>query len=157
MILKHITHSKAAIGTLMVFFFLNTCLVSRSFANNSAQVGPEIIFQILASEIALISGNVSSAVVTYLDVASKTGDVGAAKRATELALAIRDHESALRAAEIWQKNAACGLSWAWFIKPVASHRNGLGLRGARWICTAEGRRVVAHPLCRRRTFASIHE
>ena len=104
MIHKHITHSKAAIGTLMVFFFLNTCLVSRSFANNSAQVGPEIIFQILASEIALISGNVSSAVITYLDVASKTGDVGAAKRATELALAIRDHESALRAAEIWQRN-----------------------------------------------------
>ena len=104
MILKHITHSKGAIGVLMVFFFLNTWSISRSFANNSAQVGPEIIFQILASEIALISGNVSSAVITYLDVASKTGDVGAAKRATELALAIRDHESALRAAEIWQKN-----------------------------------------------------
>ncbi len=77
--------------------------MSRSFANNSAQVGPEIIFQILASEISLISGNVSSAVITYLDVASKTGDVGAAKRATELALAIRDHESALKAAEIWQR------------------------------------------------------
>ena len=104
MILKHITHSKAAIGALMVFFFLNAWSISRSFANNSAQVGPEIIFQILASEIALISGNVSSAVITYLDVASKTGDVGAAKRATELALAIRDHESALKAAEIWQKN-----------------------------------------------------
>ena len=104
MIHRHITHSKAAIGALMVFFFLNTWSISRSFANNSAQVGPEIIFQILASEIALISGNVSSAVITYLDVASKTGDVGAAKRATELALAIRDHESALRAAEIWQKN-----------------------------------------------------
>ena len=104
MILKHITHSKAAVGALMIFFFLNTWPISRSFANNSAQVGPEIIFQILASEIALISGNVSSAVITYLDVASKTGDVGAAKRATELALAIRDHESALKAAEIWQKN-----------------------------------------------------
>ena len=104
MILKYITHSKATIGVLMLFFFLNTCSMSRSFANNSAQVGPEIIFQILASEIALISGNVSSAVITYLDVASKTGDVGAAKRATELALAIRDHESALKAAEIWQKN-----------------------------------------------------
>ena len=71
MILKHITHSKAAIVALVVLFFLNTWPISRSFANNSAQVGPEIIFQILASEIALISGNVSSAVITYLDVASK--------------------------------------------------------------------------------------
>ena len=105
MIRKYITHSKAAIGALMVFFFLNNWSMSRSFANDSSQVGPEIIFQILASEIALISGNVSSAVITYLDVASKTGDVGAAKRATELALAIKDHESALKAAEIWQKNA----------------------------------------------------
>ena len=104
MISKYITHSKVALGALLLFFLLNTCLMSRSFASNSAQVGPEIIFQILASEIALISGNVSSALVTYLDVASKTGDVGAAKRATELALAIRDHESALKAAEIWQKN-----------------------------------------------------
>ncbi len=104
MIRKYITHSKAAIGALMVFFFLNNWSMSRSFANDSSQVGPEIIFQILASEFALISGDVSSAVITYLDVASKTGDVGAAKRATELALAIRDHEAALRAAEIWQKN-----------------------------------------------------
>ena len=104
MISKYITHSKATVGALLLFFLLNTCLMSRSFANDSAQVGPEIIFQILASEIALISGNVSSAAITYLDVASKTGDVGAAKRATELALAIRDHESALKAAEIWQKN-----------------------------------------------------
>jgi len=103
MILKYITHSKAIVGAILLFFFLNACLVSRSFANNSDQVGPEIIFQILASEIALISGNVSSAVITYLDVASKTGDIGAAKRATELALAIRDHESALKAAEIWQE------------------------------------------------------
>ncbi len=118
MILKHITHSKAAIGTLMVFFFLNTWSISRSFANNSAQVGPEIIFQILASEIALISGNVSSAVITYLDVASKTGDVGAAKRATELALAIRDHESALRAAEIWQKNDSEDMSASEAVKAL---------------------------------------
>ena len=104
MIPKYITHSKATVGALVLFFFLNICPMSRSFANNAAQVGPEIIFQILASEIALISGNVSSAVITYIDVASKTGDVGAAKRATELALAIRDHESALKAAEIWQES-----------------------------------------------------
>ena len=104
MIPKYITHSKATIGALLLFFLLNICLTSRTFANNSDEVGPEIIFQILASEIALISGNIPSALVTYLDVASKTGDVGAAKRATELALAIRDHESALKAAEIWQKS-----------------------------------------------------
>ena len=118
MILKHITHSKVAIGALMVFFFLNNWSISRSFANNSAQVGPEIIFQILASEIALISGNVASAVITYLDVASKTGDVGAAKRATELALAIRDHESALRAAEIWQKNDSEDMSASEAVKAL---------------------------------------
>ena len=76
MITKYTTHSKAAVGALLLFFFLNTCFISRSFGNDSPQVGPEIIFQILASEIALISGNVSSAVITYLDVASKLEILG---------------------------------------------------------------------------------
>ena len=104
MISKHITQTKAFVIGLLSFCYINTFWTLKAHADDSPDVAPEIIFQILASEIALISGNIASAIVTYLDVASKTGDIGAAKRATELALAVRDHDSALKAAEIWQNN-----------------------------------------------------
>ena len=75
-------------------------VLSKPISENTS-TPPEIIFQILASEIALLSGNIPSAALTYLDVASKTKDIGAAKRATELALAIGDNETALKGATIW--------------------------------------------------------
>jgi hypothetical protein len=75
-------------------------VLSQPMSENSS-TPPEIIFQILASEIALLSGNIPSAALTYLDVALKTKDIGAAKRATELALAIGDNETALKGAKIW--------------------------------------------------------
>lgn len=68
-------------------------------------VTPGIIFQILASELSIISGNVPAAAATYVDVAERTKDPEAAKRATELSLNLGDHETALKTAEIWKNNS----------------------------------------------------
>jgi tetratricopeptide (TPR) repeat protein len=62
---------------------------------------PQIIFQILASELALQQGNVALAAATYLGVAEQTQDAAAAERATQLALALRAPAQALAAAKIW--------------------------------------------------------
>ncbi|MGA0855315.1 MAG: tetratricopeptide repeat protein [Burkholderiaceae bacterium] len=62
---------------------------------------PQLIFQILASELALQQGNVAIAAATYLGVAEQTRDAAAAERATQLALALRAPTQALAAARIW--------------------------------------------------------
>tara|TARA_S200000501_G_scaffold276461_1_gene260349 strand:- start:141 stop:1163 length:1023 start_codon:yes stop_codon:yes gene_type:complete len=69
------------------------------------EVTPGIIFQILASELSIISGNVPAAAATYVDIAVKTKDSEAAKRATELSLNIGDHVTALKTAEIWKESS----------------------------------------------------
>lgn len=62
---------------------------------------PQLIFQILASELALQQGHVAAAAATYLGVAEQTRDAAAAERATQLALALRAPAQALAAAKIW--------------------------------------------------------
>lgn len=64
-----------------------------------------IIFQILASELALAQGQLGVAAATYLSVARQTQDPGAAKRAVELAIEARSTERAEEAAAIWLKSA----------------------------------------------------
>jgi tetratricopeptide (TPR) repeat protein len=64
-----------------------------------AETEPQLIFQILASELALQQGHVAAA--TYLGVAEQTRDAAAAERATQLALALRAPAQALAAAKIW--------------------------------------------------------
>ncbi|MFZ9176240.1 MAG: tetratricopeptide repeat protein [Burkholderiaceae bacterium] len=66
-----------------------------------AEAEPQLIFQILASELALQQGNVAIAAATYLRVAEQTRDAAAAERATQLALALRAPAQALAAAKIW--------------------------------------------------------
>ncbi|MFZ9141194.1 MAG: tetratricopeptide repeat protein [Burkholderiaceae bacterium] len=66
-----------------------------------AEAEPQLIFQILASELALQQGNVAIAAATYLGVAEQTRDAAAAERATQLALALRAPAQALAAAKIW--------------------------------------------------------
>ncbi len=46
-----------------------------------------LIFQILASELAIAQGEIGIAAATYLSIARETKDPAAAKRATELAIA----------------------------------------------------------------------
>lgn len=63
----------------------------------------ELLYQILASEIAAQRGEYGRATATYLQVARETRDPRAARRATELALTGRSLESALTSAELWHE------------------------------------------------------
>ncbi len=60
-----------------------------------------LIFQILASELAIAQGEIGVAAATYLSIARETKDPAAAKRATELAIAARSPSHAEQAAAIW--------------------------------------------------------
>lgn len=64
-----------------------------------------LVFQILASEMALAQGEIGIAAVTYLSVAKQTQDPAAAKRATELAVEARMPQRAQEAAQIWLSSA----------------------------------------------------
>ena len=65
----------------------------------------QILFQVLASEIAAQRGQTSSAAATYLSLARQTRDPRFARRATELALAERSLERAMQAAQLWTELA----------------------------------------------------
>lgn len=69
------------------------------------QAQAAIIFQILASELSLDAGDASIAAATYLTMAKTTQDIGAARRATELAITARMPQQAEEAAEIWLRRA----------------------------------------------------
>lgn len=60
-----------------------------------------LVFQILASELAIAQGEIGIAAATYLSIARETKDPHAAKRATELAIAARSPSHAEQAAVIW--------------------------------------------------------
>ncbi len=64
-----------------------------------------LVFQILASEMALAQGEIGIAAVTYLSIARQTQDPVAAKRATELAIEARLPQRAQEAAQIWLASA----------------------------------------------------
>ncbi len=64
---------------------------------------PQLMFQLLASEIAAQRGEVGSASATYLSMARQTRDPRLARRATELALVERSLDHALPAAELWHE------------------------------------------------------
>lgn len=78
---------------------------SPRFVPDRGQQQASIIFQILASELALAQGEVGVAAATYLSLARQTQDPGAAKRAVELAIEARSPQRAEEAAAIWLKNA----------------------------------------------------
>lgn len=63
----------------------------------------ELLYQILASEIAAQRGEYARATATYLKIARETRDPRLARRATEFALADRSLEAALPAAELWHE------------------------------------------------------
>jgi len=67
------------------------------------ELTPQLMFQLLASEIAAQRGEVGSAAATYLSMARQTRDPRLARRATELALVERSLDHALPAAELWHE------------------------------------------------------
>jgi tetratricopeptide (TPR) repeat protein len=66
---------------------------------------PQVIFQVLASEIAIQRGQAGSAVATYLSLATQTRDPRLARRATEIAIAERSFDGALQGARLWRELA----------------------------------------------------
>lgn len=68
-----------------------------------ADLTPQIMFQLLASEIAAQRGEIGSATATYLSLARQTRDPRLARRATELALAERSLDRALQGATLWRE------------------------------------------------------
>jgi tetratricopeptide (TPR) repeat protein len=65
----------------------------------------DIMFQLLAAEIAVQRGQAGNAVATYTALAKSTRDPRLARRATELALNERSLERALQAAQLWYELA----------------------------------------------------
>jgi tetratricopeptide (TPR) repeat protein len=69
------------------------------------QLTEQIMFQVLAAEIAAQRGQFASASRTYFDMAKDTRDPRFAQRATELGLASRSMELALPSAQLWMELA----------------------------------------------------
>src|SRR5690606_40991345 len=99
------------------------------------ELTPQLMFQLLASEVAAQRGEVASAAATYLAVAQETRDPRLARRATELALAERSLDRALPAAKLWHELAPDS--------PIASQTIE-----SLWMTT--GRFAEAEPLLRER-------
>lgn len=69
------------------------------------ELTPQLLFQLLMSEIAAQRGQMGSASTTYLSMARETRDPRLARRATELALSNRAVDQALPASELWYELA----------------------------------------------------
>lgn len=69
------------------------------------QLSSQIVFQVLAAEVALQRGQPAPAYQTYLALARDTHDPRMAQRATEIALAAQSPSDALAAAQLWQQYA----------------------------------------------------
>ncbi|UCE31963.1 MAG: tetratricopeptide repeat protein [Burkholderiales bacterium] len=67
----------------------------------ATELTPQIIFQLLAAEVAAQRRQHGAAVATYVSLARRTTDPRLARRATELALAARLLTQAAEAAEVW--------------------------------------------------------
>jgi tetratricopeptide (TPR) repeat protein len=83
---------------------------AQTFATTEAEAGgpipqrqltSQIMFQVLAAEVAAQRGQFASAARTYFEMAKDTRDPRMAQRATELALAGRALDQALPAAQLW--------------------------------------------------------
>jgi len=67
----------------------------------SVELTPQLIFQLLAAEVAAQRGEVGTASATYLSIAQKHRDPRLARRAAELSLSARASKRALTAARLW--------------------------------------------------------
>lgn len=73
----------------------------RTTASPADALSPELMYQILLAEIAGQRGSLPLATHLYADLAKATGDGRIARRATEVALYVRQTELALDSAQIW--------------------------------------------------------
>jgi tetratricopeptide (TPR) repeat protein len=71
----------------------------------AVELSAQLVYQLLAAEIAAQRGENGTAAATYLSIARRVRDYRLARRATELALAERSLERALPAARLWAELA----------------------------------------------------
>ncbi|MEN9761647.1 MAG: hypothetical protein RI906_1473 [Pseudomonadota bacterium] len=71
----------------------------------AVELSAQLVYQLLAAEIAAQRGENGTAAATYLSMARRVRDYRLARRATELALAERSLERALPAARLWAELA----------------------------------------------------
>jgi tetratricopeptide (TPR) repeat protein len=71
-------------------------------AQSPAELDSELLYQLLAAEMALQQGDAGAAYATFMDVARKARDPRIARRATEIAVNARALPQALAAAELWR-------------------------------------------------------
>jgi tetratricopeptide (TPR) repeat protein len=80
-------------------------LTSESKDLPRVELTSQIMFQVLASEIALQRGQPANAYRTYMSLAHSTHDPRMAQRATEIALAAQSPDDAMSAAQVWYQYA----------------------------------------------------
>ncbi|MCX7272822.1 MAG: hypothetical protein NTV19_06430 [Burkholderiales bacterium] len=113
----------------------------------AVDLNAEILFQLLASEIAAQRGQTGNATATYLALARKTADPRLARRAAELALSERSLERAVQAAQLWRELAPESALAAQTLETL-------------WLSTgrlADARPLVAERLARARADNTIEE
>jgi tetratricopeptide (TPR) repeat protein len=103
-----------------------------------------LIFQILASELAIAQGEIGIAAATYLSIARETKDPAAAKRATELAIAARSPSHAEQAAALW-------------LAATPNDPEAQGTLDLLQLATGEGEKLVRSLLVRRQKALEAHE
>ena len=103
-----------------------------------------LIFQILASELAIGQGEIGIAAATYLSIARETKDPAAAKRATELAIAARSPSHAEQAAALW-------------LAATPNDPEAQGTLDLLQLATGEGEKLVRSLLVRRQKALAANE
>ena len=103
-----------------------------------------IVFQILASELALAQGQIGVAAATYLNLARQTQDPVAARRATELSIDARAPQRAEEAAAIWLRSAP-------------QDKEAQGTLDLLQVVTGETEKLVRSLLARRKALAAEAE
>jgi tetratricopeptide (TPR) repeat protein len=95
-----------AFGTIAMIGASSTAFAANEAATNVTLEPPndltgEILFQVLAAEIAQQRGQLGTAAATYLSLARSTRDSRLAKRATEIYLGERSFDGALQSSLLW--------------------------------------------------------
>ncbi len=69
------------------------------------ELSPQLLFQLLAADLAAQRGEVGSAWSTYMSIARQTRDPRVARRATEIAVGARALDEAIQSAQLWRELA----------------------------------------------------
>lgn len=71
----------------------------------SVELSPQLLFQLLAADLAAQRGEIGSAWSTYMSIARQTRDARIARRAAEVAIGARALDEAVQGAQLWRELA----------------------------------------------------